>query len=145
MAMFSGSFNVRGNSVWLLVFCLALAGCGGSTERPAMLAVAGKVTFEGAAVGEGKVAFFDPSTGLGGEGALGSDGSYKLEAPAGTYKVSITPPMQVVDAGPNSPPSEEYKKVDNIPDRYRSPDSSGLSATISSDKLTHDFTLTKKK
>lgn len=145
MAILLGSFNVRGTSVWLLVLSLILVGCGGSAERPVMLSVTGKVTFEGAVVGEGKVAFLDPTTGLGGEGAIGSDGSYRLEAPTGTYQVSITPPMQVVDAGPNSPPSEEYKKVDNFPDRYRSPDSSGLTATVSAEKLTHDFNMTKKK
>jgi len=136
---------VRGTSVCLLVMSLFLAGCGGSDERPVMLTVTGKVTFEGAAVGEGKVSFLDPATGLGGEGAISAEGAYSLEAPAGTYQVSITPPLQVVDAGPNSPPSEEYKKVDNIPVRYHSSDTAGLTATVSAEKLAHDFNMTKKK
>lgn len=122
---------------------LLLVGCRKS-DGPEMIAVSGVVQFDGSPVEEGQVSFLSPTTGLGGQGNLTSGGKYQLEAPAGTYEVSITPPLVTVDAGPNTPPSEEYKKVDNIPAKYRVGATSGFTVTVAADKTTHDFALSKK-
>ncbi len=127
----------------LCLSCVLLAGCG-QPAGPVPITISGSVQFEGAPVEEGQVSFQNETTGQGGQGDLTVGGKFQLEVPAGTYQVVVTPLLVTVDSGPNSPPSEEYKKVDNIPTRYRSGATSGLTATVAEDKTTHDFTLSKK-
>lgn len=127
----------------ICVACLAMTGCS-QPAGPEMISISGTVSFEGSPVEAGHINFFDQSSGMGGQGQLSPGGKYQAEVPAGTYDVSVTPNMVMVDSGPNSPPSEEYEKVNNIPVRYHVGASSGLTATVSSDKTTHDFNMTQK-
>jgi hypothetical protein len=85
------------------------------------------------------VTFEDATSGHAASSPLNPGGEYHFELPAGTYAVSITPPKETVSAGPDSPPSEEFRKVDNIPEKYRSLRTSGLTATVSSGNVKFDF------
>ncbi|MCA9116767.1 MAG: carboxypeptidase regulatory-like domain-containing protein [Planctomycetaceae bacterium] len=117
-----------------------LAGCGGSSEV-AKQPVTGRVTFDGEAVTEGTVNFFSPETGAGASAPLDSTGSFKMEEgiPAGTYKVSIQPPSQEVAAG--APEPENPKEYPNIPEKYRSDTTSGLTANVTDGENSFDFPL----
>lgn len=118
---------------------LALAGCGGAGgDKP--IAVSGRVTFEGQPVTEGLVQFNDEKTGRGAEVTLGADGAYTAKLSAGTYAVVVVPPIVESDpkAGPANP---TFKKVKNIPTKYHSAATSGLTATVGPDTTTHDFAL----
>ena len=116
---------------------LLVAGCG-SADKP--IDVSGKVTFKGEPVTEGSVQFIDDRTGRGAEVDLGPDGTYKASLFAGEYKVVVTPPY-IVDESQGIP-NPYYKKVKNIPTKYHSTDTSGLTASVNPDKTTHDFSLT---
>ena len=115
---------------------LLVAGCG-SADQP--IDVSGKVTFKGEPVTEGSVQFIDDRTGRGAEVDLGPDGTYKASLFAGEYKVVVTPPY-IVDESQGLP-NPYYKKVKNIPAKYHSTETSGLTAQVASDKATHDFNL----
>jgi hypothetical protein len=115
---------------------LLTAGCS-SGEKP--IDVTGKVTFKGEPVTEGSVQFIDDKTGRGAEVDLGPDGTYKAGLFAGQYKVVVTPPYMVDES--QGIPNPYYKKVKNIPAKYHSSDTSGLSAAVSPDKASHDFDL----
>jgi hypothetical protein len=114
---------------------VAAFGCS-SGDRP--IAIRGKVTFQGQPVSEGTVQFNDEKTGHG---------------PAGDYTVLIVPPMLAVESK-GGPPDPQFKKVRNIPNKYRSTGggrppagrvipghvvTSGLRVTVSADKTLHDF------
>jgi hypothetical protein len=116
---------------------LLAAGCG-SAEKP--IDISGKVTFKGEPVTEGSVQLIDDRTGRGAEVELGPDGTYKARLFAGEYKVVVTPPY-LVDTS-SGMPNPYYKKVKNIPKKYHSTATSGLTAVVSPDKRTHDFALT---
>ncbi|HET6573872.1 MAG TPA: carboxypeptidase regulatory-like domain-containing protein [Fimbriiglobus sp.] len=116
---------------------LLAAGCG-STDKP--IDVSGKVTFKGEPVAEGSVQFVEDRTGRGAEVDLRPDGTYKASLFAGEYKVVVTPPY-LVDESKGGLPNPYYKKVKNIPAKYHSTDTSGLTANVSADKTVHDFDL----
>ena len=112
-------------------------GCS-SGDRPVV--VRGTVTFQGRPVAEGTVQFNDAKTGRGDEAPLGPDGSYTATLPAGTYAVVILPPM-LPGESPHGPPDPRFKKVANIPEKYRSTATSGLTATVSAERARHDYDL----
>jgi hypothetical protein len=132
-------FVSRAASAAVLVGAAALlaAGCG-SAEKP--IDVSGKVTFKGEPVTEGSVQFVEDRTGRGAQVDLGPDGAYKASLFAGEYKVVVTPPYMVDDR--SGIPNPYYKKVKNIPQKYHSTETSGLTADVRPDKTTHDFALT---
>jgi hypothetical protein len=110
-------------------------GCGPG-ERP--VAVRGKVTFQGRPVTEGTVQFNDARTGRGAEAELGPGGSYKATLPPGDYAVIILPPLLFVESR-SGPPDPRFKKVRNVPEKYRSTATSDLTAAVSADRAVHDF------
>jgi hypothetical protein len=116
---------------------LLAAGCG-SAEKP--IDISGKVTFQGEPVNEGSVQLIDDRTGRGAEVELGPDGTYKAILFPGEYKVVVTPPYMVDTS--SGMPNPYYKKVRNIPKKYHSSETSGLTAVVSPEKTTHDFALT---
>jgi hypothetical protein len=116
---------------------LWVAGCG-SADKP--IDVTGKVTFKGEPVTEGSVQFVEDRTGRGAQVDLGPGGTYKASLFAGEYKVVVTPPY-IVDQSQGMP-NPYYKKVKNIPKKYHSTATSGLTAVVSRDKTIHDFDLT---
>jgi hypothetical protein len=119
----------------VLVSSLVVLGCRAG-DRP--IDIRGKVTFQGEAVTEETVQFNDDKTGRGAETDLGPDGSYQARLPAGVYTVVILPPLLMVESA-SGPPDPKFKKVRNIPDKYRNTVTSGLTADVSADKTVHDF------
>src|SRR5262245_48247476 len=116
-------FRVRAAVVGLSLSLWGLAGLGCSSgARP--IAIQGKVTFRGEPVTEGTVQLNDEKSGRGAEAELGPDGSYQTTLPAGEYKVIILPPLLLLESK-SGPPDPQFKKVKNIPDKYRSTATSG--------------------
>jgi hypothetical protein len=97
--------------VGLLVLAAALgAGCG--PPKVPLAPVKGKVTVDGQEVTSGNVAFqpADPNNKAGTPAAkIQSDGSYELYtggakgAPLGSYKVTVTPSMEMTPGSPGRP------------------------------------------
>lgn len=131
-------------SLSLIVLLISTVGCGGNASAtPETFNVTGKVTYEGQPVGEGFVQVQDSTSGRSAQGAIAADGTFSLQAPAGTYQVAVVPPTVEVDLGPDSPPSEEFKAMENIPDAYRT-FNSGVSVTVSGDMDNADIAMTKQ-
>jgi hypothetical protein len=122
--------------LFALALLLATSACS-SPEK--MYDVKGKVTFQGQPVSEGDVQLIDEKTGRGSQVALKSDGTYEAQLHAALYKVVITPPYIADDS--NGMPNPKYKKVNNIPAKYHSTATSGLTADVSADRTIHDFDL----
>lgn len=118
-----------------VVFGLVALGCR-SGDRP--ITIWGKVTFQGQPVSEGTVQLNDEKTGRGAEVEIGPDGAYQATLPEGAYTVVILPPLLLVESK-SGPPDPQFKKVKNIPEKYRSTVTSGLTAAVSADKTVHDF------
>jgi hypothetical protein len=141
----------------LLVFVIGSSGCGTSkTNVPA--SVSGKVTYKGAPVTGGTVAFNTKDAGSY-AAVIHSDGTYSSnQVPEGEFIVtieteSINPNMkkQVYGGkakGATSPvPEKQAEKKDAglyvpIPPRYADKTKSGLTATLKSGNQTHNFELT---
>lgn len=131
LVMRSASAVVLAGAVVVLAF-----GCN-SAEKP--VEVTGKVTFKGEPVAEGDIQFVEDRTGRGAEVKLESDGAYKASLFAGEYKVVVTPPY-IVDNS-SGMPNPYYKKVKNVPKKYHSTATSGLSVKVSRESTKHDFDL----
>jgi len=122
----------------LLSLCslLFLSGCQGTsdTDRGPTGTLSGKVAYKGEALKEGTVQLNNPEKGSGGEVTINEDGTFEFTSAAGlvtgTYQVSVVPPMVEKSFGPDTPASEVPKEMPNIPEKYRYPDSSGLSVEI---------------
>lgn len=119
---------------------MLLAGCGGSSEV-AKHPIQGSVTFEGQPVTVGSVNFYSPETGSAAAATLDASGQFELNEglPAGTYKVSVQPPIQEVAAG--APEPETVQEYPQIPEKYRSDTTSGLSATVGTEGNRFEFQL----
>jgi hypothetical protein len=132
------TFLFRASCVAALVGAsvLLIAGCS-FAEKP--IDISGKVTFNNQPVTEGTVQFIEDRTGRGAQVDLGQDGGYQATLFAGEYKVVVAPPY-IVDES-SGMPNPYYKKVKNIPLKYHSTETSGLTAAVSPDKTTHDFAL----
>jgi hypothetical protein len=112
-------------------------GCG---QAPTMVAIKGTVTFQGQPVTEGLIQFNDHKTGHGADVTLRPDGTYDATLPPGDYAVVVLPPILVTD-GKTGPVDMKFKKVRNIPAKYHSTATSGLTAAVRADKVVHDFDL----
>jgi len=130
------------------------AGCFSSAEpAPVVGKLHGVVTFKGVPVEEGKVVFEDPTQGQLAAADLNSDGSYVVTTAegglrVGTYIVTVTPvpvefdPLhQKVD--PLHPPTVPTADAPNIPQKYRSRATSGLSTTVEEGDNTCDIEMTE--
>jgi hypothetical protein len=125
----------------LAVLFAVAAGCeSGSGDKP--IPIQGKVSFQGQPVAEGSVQFNDEKTGRGAEVKLDPNGTYQAALPAGTYAVVVLPPLvEAKVKNQDTPPDTVFKKVKNIPVKYHSTATSGLTAAVAADKTTHDFDL----
>jgi hypothetical protein len=68
------------------VLCVSICGCGES--GPPKYPVTGAVTYQGKPLPTGAVMFF-PTKGVPVGGTIAADGTYRFEAPAGTYKAAV--------------------------------------------------------
>lgn len=131
------------SSVFALLFCLALSGCGNRIQ------LQGKVTFsdDGSPLTRGMVLFDDGQ--LVARGPIGADGSYAVGVerendgiPPGTYRVSIVDAAEEIPSGSDYvPPS--YKKL--IDDKYFLADTSELSVTVDASTKRFDIVVDRAK
>lgn len=115
-----------------------LIGCG--SGGPPSGTISGKVTLNGQPLSTGVVVFSNAAAGIAADAELNASGEYRLDTPipAGPYDVAVQPPpppppdqLEQAAARPKSP----------IPEKYLTPETSGLKATIQAGKNTADFAL----
>lgn len=112
-----------------LVVASVLTGCSGP-DGPTLVKVSGKATYEGVAVEEGTIMFLHTVTQDSRQTSLGPAGTYEMEVMPGDHKVVIEPIVIEISSGKDSPAQWDYKKVSNIPSKYRSAEKSDLQATV---------------
>ena len=133
-----------------LILAFAAAGCGPS--GPPVGQLYGKITYQGQPVTEGTVSIFSADASgvagaavpYGADASLGSDGSYRFQTGErgvllGEYTVAILPPEELEPPNPRTPSAMVPKNVANIPKKYRSASTSGLTATVKEGNNEHDF------
>ena len=113
-----------------LTVCLASAGCGSSSGGQKLVPVAGKVTYKGQPLKQGRVTFMPLSPGNSSSGPI-IDGQYRLGtykegdgAPPGKYQVAVTSWVKEPDMQSPGEPA--------IPPKYFSASSSQLTAEVGS-------------
>ncbi|MCS7238681.1 MAG: carboxypeptidase-like regulatory domain-containing protein [Thermoguttaceae bacterium] len=124
--------------VGALLVC-TLAGCGGREAVRQMCSVEGTVTYQGKPVTGGFVVFTNLPARVVQSGQLDSEGRYRIpEIPVGDYQVHLgdPPPPAPDEAGAADRPQPL-----NVPNKYKSASTSGLTAKLSPGKNTCDFTL----
>ena len=130
----------RRRALAALVLAALLAPGPGCRQAATTVAIKGTVTFQGQPVTEGLVQFNDEKTGRGAEVTLRPDGTYDATLTPGDYAVVVLPPLIVVESK-TAPADMRFKKVRNIPTKYHSTQTSGLTAAVRPDKVVHDFDL----
>ena len=129
-----------------LAIC-TVAGCGGGVDRGPLGTLEGTVTFEGTPLTEGMIYLKMPDGKGAGGGEIGADGTFVIAGgavggiPTGTYTVWFAPPMVEVSRGENEAPDEQPKEMPNMPEKYRSASTSGLTVEITEGSNTKDFDL----
>ena len=127
--------QVSTTTVLLAVSVCGLAGCSGG---PATGSVAGKVTLEGKPLTPATVVLINEQTGAGASAALDETGTYRIDAvPLGDYQVAIQPPP------PPAPHEMSWAAPTptEIPAKYKTAATSGLSATVKTGENRADFAL----
>jgi hypothetical protein len=134
-----------------LAVALAVAGCGGAGGKGT---VSGKVTYKGAPLKAGRVAFAT-STKQNVVAEIGEDGSYTApDVATGPAKISVqtsylkqaskVPHYKVPEGAPpglgGGDPSLA-KRYTAIPDNYEDPEKSGLTYDVKRGSQTHDIDL----
>lgn len=119
-----------------LAACLVI-GCG----KQRTYTVTGKVTFRGGPVKEGTIMFLNPTTQDANQAPLGTDGTYTIKVPPGSYQVVVQPTLMQI-GGQTGPPDYVLKGADDIPERYRQPETTDLRAEITAN-ATIDFDMQK--
>ena len=129
----------------LLISVLAFGGC--DTPEPSGT-VSGKVTYKGEPVSEAIVTFISTELGSGAEDTLDTSGQYSIKGaqagiPLGKYKVTIRPP-EVEDPSTStgeSPPLMVPKEMPNVPEKYRTEQSTPLEVEVAAGNNEHNFDL----
>ena len=128
----------------LLALAATLSGC---APREVLGRITGKVTFQGQPVPEGVVLFRNREKAVYMTAELKPDGSYVVRRatgeglPPGSYEVMINPPLEDAPMGPALEPPK-IKPYPNIPQKYRSYESSGLSVTVHEGENPFDVEMT---
>ena len=104
----------------------ALMGCSRPAAPPVVLEVKGTVTLDGAALTEGTINFTSAHSGNAAIAHLGPEGKFVITGGIvpGEYKVTITPPTPT--------PDNPTPKTSDIPEKYRSEETTDLTAKVSS-------------
>jgi hypothetical protein len=123
----------------LALACLALAGCGGRSGPPGTVPVAGMVTHAGKPLPNGSVHFSPASGGAGGGAGRLAAGRYLVHLAPGHYRVAVisTEGFEQIDTKtgrilPGKP---------RIPERFMTPETSGLKATVAPENSRVDLVL----
>ena len=128
--------------LWIALLLL-LAGCG--TSGTAIAPVSGRVTLDGKPLAQGVVCFVSPA-GYASSAPLQPDGSFRLVSqygkgiPPGDYRVAIAPAsdLAAMDMTGKTP-----KTASEIPAKYQSVTTSGLSATVDGQHGVFTFSLSR--
>jgi hypothetical protein len=121
---------------FIFIAGILLSGCGHSGVK--LHPVSGKVTFQGRPVAAGMIRFSNPKAGVDMMAQLQPDGGYEIVQaqgkglPVGDYQIAIMPPRANIPLGPMKAPTKQ-QTYPEIPERYRSPTTSGLLLTIKPD------------
>ena len=117
-------------SLVLITMCATTIGCGGDPALPPVYPVTGKVTLQGAPLGEYGISFVSAGGDATASAVLGADGSYSLTTldgrigcTLGKYKVVIRPkvgPDAAMDAMKNMKPLSkgQAKEKSKLPDAF---------------------------
>lgn len=132
-------------ALWCLTMVFGLAvivGCQPAADPTGK--VTGTVSYKGTPLDDGIISIVNYETGVRIDSEIQADGTYEATThkgglPPGEYKVVIFPP-EVVDPNPppNSEPGMVLKDMDNIPKKYRSPQSTPLSVSVTEGENTFD-------
>ena len=132
---FSFGFSMRLScavaSILIAVCAVTIVGCGGGSDLPPAYSVTGKVTLQGAPLGDYGISFVPAKGGdAGGSAILGSDGSYSLMTsdgrpgcPLGKYKIVLRPnvdPKAAQEAMKNMKPLSKglQKEKSKVPETF---------------------------
>lgn len=130
---------------WALGFmvCLLLTGCGGAPSGPTLHKVTGNVTFDGAAVEDGRIEFRRTEGDKRAYSGEIKGGSYTLQAEAGKVEVVITAsriiPGKFDTSNPDDPPQPVGEMY--IPEKYNA--KTTLTAEVKAGSNDIPFALTK--
>ncbi len=125
---------------------LLFAGCGGGEDVPPLGRVSGNVTSDGKLVTAGDVNFVSDA-GFAASAPILEDGSYQIVTqygtglPVGEYLVSITPPPPPAATDPETPAPPPAPHPE-IPERYRTIETSGLKVLVENGDLEFDIAMT---
>lgn len=132
---------------WLSIL-LACCGCS-KGDQPVPVAVSGDVSFEGKPVTQGVVLFMSDQ-GFGASAEIDSQGHYVIRSqygkgiPAGTYRISVTPPPEAVHESDIPARSSSREMSLEIPKKYRDFSTSGLEIQLGEKSMTYDIPLTTR-
>jgi hypothetical protein len=130
-------WRFAGGSAMLIGLLVVLVGCG--PGKP-LGAVRGTVHFRGNPVTKGVVMLYSPELGYGNQKEIKPDGTYFIgNLPYGPFRIAVQPPSVLDDFGGKSLPTMRVIEVDNIPERYRNPSTSGFSCDITGPRTTVDL------
>jgi hypothetical protein len=114
------------------VLAAALGGCQGQPEAPPLVPVKGKVVKAGNQPVPWILVEFHPRGAAGSRpfrGGTKQDGSFELNCPAGSYRVTLAPlPGGAADSGPDAKTAPG--KTTAIPRNYRSPEKTLLKVEV---------------
>ena len=150
--------KMRRPNTRLLPLCILLlaVGCSSNRKSAEYSEVTGKVLYQGKGLPGGRVTFVS-SDGFSGSANIDENGEYKISAPIGEVKISVDNRMLAggtsTRKGPGAPDttkqilkrpgSEEPQKMKgqyvSIPEKYASPDQSGLKYKVVKGSQTHDI------
>lgn len=138
----------------IMLSLATLAGCGGQRSvpgRPKTVPVKVTVTYHGAPVAEATVQFLPDGSGNAATGITDAQGIARLTtfeqndgAVPGSYRVTVRKSIQVGGASANDPdaPPVPASYREELPTKYASPETSGLTVQVSDSQREFTFELT---
>ena len=127
--------RISGRRLFALILMIGIfEGCNAGVEEESGW-VTGQVTYQGTPVTEATVMFTNPEQHIAMTAQVDEEGKFRIRRagtnglPLGSYQVTVSPPRVDLPLGP-PPPGWQDKKYPNIPDSYRNPATSNLSATV---------------
>lgn len=126
---------------FLCVGALLMSGCGADPNAKSTGKVSGVVTFQGKPVADG-VVYFSSKSGVGANAPLAAEGKFAIPdaVEVGDYTVTVTPPPPPPPRPEDGPPKPTPAAAD-IPQKYRSEQTTDLKATVKTGDNAFEFDL----